>query len=98
MPSPKDSSFILDVMILSELHQRPAARCVEDIVMYDYKKGKKIELRPFMMDAFRETWDLQEETRRRLSERIRTLEGEVRTLEKGTWDKEGAAEEIGSGR
>lgn len=36
-PTASTDSFILDVLILSERHQRPAARCVEDIVVYDYR-------------------------------------------------------------
>jgi hypothetical protein len=98
LPSPTDSSFILDVMILSELHQRPAARCVEDIVVYDYKKGRKTEIRPFMMDAFQETWEMQEEAKRRVGRRIEELDGVVRELERGSWDREGAVEDLGSAR
>ena len=98
LPSPSDSSFILDVMILSELHQRPAARCVEDIVVYDYKKGRKTELRPFMMEAFHETWERQEDAKRRVGERIKILDEEVRALERETWDREGAVEDMGGGR
>jgi len=96
-PSPGSSSFILDVMILSELHQRPAARCVEDIVMYDYRAGKKIEIRPFMMDAFEKTWRDQEEERVRVEKRIGELESAVGSLERETWNRERAVEDFGSG-
>ena len=91
-------SFVLDVLILSELHQRPAARCVEDIVVYDYQKGKKIPLQPFMADAFRETWRLQEEAKKRNSERVNGLLDRVRTLEKDTWDRADAVEDLGSAK
>ncbi len=60
LPSASESSFILDVMIVSELHQRPSARCVEDIVVYDYKKGRKVAIRDFMMKAFEVPWKEQE--------------------------------------
>lgn len=60
LPSASDSSFVLDVMIVSELHQRPAARCVEDIAVYDYLKKKKANVRPFMLNAFEQTWAEQE--------------------------------------
>ena len=50
----------MDVMILSELHQRPAARCVEDIAVYDYLKKRKATVRPFMLKAFEQTWAEQE--------------------------------------
>lgn len=96
LPSPEDSSFILDVMILSELHQRPSARCVEDIVVYNYKVGRKVEIMPFMMDAFRKTWEEQEGERLRVGERCREVERVVGGLEKGTWASEGAVEDLGS--
>lgn len=95
LPHKDTSSFILDVMILSELHQRPAARCVEDIVVYDYRIGKKIPMRPFMKDAFEQTWREQEEAKRMNGKKIEALENIVRELEKETWDREDAVEEIG---
>jgi hypothetical protein len=85
-------------MILSELHQRPAARCVEDIVVYDYKKGRKTELPPFMMDAFQETWERQEEAKKVAGERIEELDRVVRELETGSWDRADAVEDLGSAR
>lgn len=95
LPKPTDTSFILDVMILSELHQRPAARCVEDIVVYDYRKGKKMALPPFVMDAFTRTWEEQEGVKRAALERIKGIEDEVRKLEMESWDREGAVEQVG---
>jgi len=80
---------------MSELHQRPAARCIEDIVIYDYRKGKKTVLRPFMLDAFKETWRLQEEAKRVYSERVAQLLGRVRQLEEESWDREDAVEDMG---
>lgn len=97
LPSSDSSSFILDVLILSELQQRPAARCVEDIVVYDYKAGKKVNIQPFMMRAFEQTWKEQEEERRRVEERIEEVERAVGELERETWNKEGAMEDMGSG-
>ena len=82
-PTESHSSFILDVMILSELHQRPAARCVEDIVVYNYQVGKKVGIRPFMMTAFEKTWEEQEKQRIRVEARIQEVEWAVRDLEKG---------------
>jgi len=82
-------------MILSELHQRPAARCVEDIVVYDYKAGRKVEIRPFMMNAFQRTWREQQEEEKRVGKRISELEAILRALETETWDREGAVEEVG---
>ncbi|KAH8815951.1 thioesterase-like superfamily-domain-containing protein [Xylogone sp. PMI_703] len=96
LPKPFDTSFILDVMILSELHQRPAARCVEDIVVYDYRKGKKMVIPPFVMNGFQRTWEEQEEARENSLKRIGEVEKEVRKLETESWDREGAVEDLGS--
>ncbi|KAK3069864.1 hypothetical protein LTR53_011474 [Teratosphaeriaceae sp. CCFEE 6253] len=95
-PTAATSSFVLDVVIMSELHQRPAARVVEDIVVYDYRQGRKIALPGFMLDVFRETWKLQEEAKARNSERVARLLDEVRHLEQGTWDRSDAVEDQGS--
>ena len=95
-PSDSTDSFILDVLILSERHQRPAARCIEDIVVYDYRQGKKTPLRPFMLEKFRETFALQEEAKRTNGERVRGLLERVQRLERETWDREDAREDMGS--
>ena len=97
-PTAESDSFVLDVLIMSELHQRPAARCVEDIVVYDYKKGKKTPLRPFMLNAFRDTWRLQEEAKKANSDRVNSLLDRVRALEKESWDRSDAVEDLGSAR
>lgn len=96
LPDSQDTSFVLDVMILSELHQRVAARCVEDIVVYDYKKGRKTAIRPFMMDALRQIWKEQEENKMRNGKIIVQIEKTLKDLEKNTWDREGAVEDFGN--
>jgi hypothetical protein len=95
--NPKDNTdhFILDVLILSELHQRPAARCIEDIVIYDYKRGKKAPLKPFMVEAFQNIFREQEEARKTNVERVRGILDKVRDLEVKSWDREGAEEKMG---
>jgi hypothetical protein len=95
-PQPDTDHFILDVLILSERHRRPAARCIEDIVVYDYKRGKKSPLPPFMVEKFRETFELQEEAKEKNSERVRELLERVRELERGCWDRPDAKEDFGS--
>jgi hypothetical protein len=89
-------ALLLDVVILSELHQRPAARLFEDCALYDYRKGKKATMPPWMTDAFKETWRLQEEAKRVNSERVYGLLDKVRSLETESWDREGAVEDTGS--
>lgn len=88
--------FILDVLILSELHRRPAARCVEDIVVYDYKMAKKAPLYPFMVEKFKETWALQEQAKKTYGSRVTDLIRRTRELEKGSWDRPDAVEDLGS--
>ncbi|KAK6397304.1 hypothetical protein LTR65_006278 [Meristemomyces frigidus] len=94
-PTSGTDSFILDVLIMSERHQRPAARCIEDIVVYDYRIGKKTPLKPFMIDVFRDTWRLQEDAKRTNSERVVQLLGRVRELEQNSWDRQDAVEDLG---
>ncbi len=88
--------FVLDVLILSEAHRRPAARCIEDIVVYDYQKGQKCSLLPFMAEKFGEVFELQEKEREKNSERIQSLLANVRRLEKDSWDRADAQEDMGS--
>ncbi|KAF2144410.1 uncharacterized protein K452DRAFT_266212 [Aplosporella prunicola CBS 121167] len=97
-PSPDTDSFILDVIILSEVHRRAAARCVEDVVVYDYKRARKAPLKGFMVEQFRKTFALQEAAKQKYGERVKRLAEEVRGLEQDSWDKEGAVEDFGSSK
>jgi len=99
LPSATTDAFTLDVLILSEKQRRAAARCLEDIVFYDYRAGGKISLaaKPFMLDAFRTTFRLQEAARDANCRRRDGLEREVRALEMASWDAEGAQEDFGGG-
>jgi hypothetical protein len=82
-PVSAPSSFELHVMIMSEARQRPAARCHEDIVTYDYNLGRKTpELPPFMVEQFRIMWEQQEEAKRTWQQRILDIENQVRALER----------------
>ena len=94
-PTAATDSFILDVLILSEKHQRAAARCVEDIVVYDYRRGRKSPLRDFMVEKFQETFQLQEEAKERNETKVRDLFHRVKRLEEESWDREGAVEDMG---
>ncbi len=95
LPSSYTDSFVLDVLILSERHQRPAARCVEDIVVYDYRRGEKTPLKPFMVEEFRKTFAMQQEKKTEYGNRVRDLIGHVERLEKASWDQEDAREDLG---
>ncbi|KAH7138241.1 thioesterase-like superfamily-domain-containing protein [Dendryphion nanum] len=95
-PESDTDHFILDVLILSELHRRPAARCVEDIVVYDYRQGKKAPFPPFMVDKLIETWELQEQAKQKYGNKVTELIRRVRGLEKDSWDRPDAKEDMGS--
>lgn len=96
-PPTRDSdSFILEAIILSELHQRPAARCVEDIVVYDYTQGRKTAMRPFMRDFFLDIFRKQEEAREINLHKVKAMLNRVELLEKETWNHENAREDFGN--
>ncbi|THC99072.1 hypothetical protein EYZ11_001468 [Aspergillus tanneri] len=97
-PHSSQHAFHLQVMILSESRQRPAARCHEDLVIYDYKLGKKSVMPPFLMEQFKTTWKLQEQAKNLWQARILEIEDRVRTLEAESWDREGAVEDTGSAK
>lgn len=62
---------------------------------YDYRAGRKTAIKPWLMDGFRETWREQVEAAERAEGRIREVEGWLREIERGTWDREGAVEDMG---
>jgi hypothetical protein len=96
-PLPADPATIdLDVIILSKLHQRPAARCAESLVVYDYQLGRKAAMPSFMRDVFKETLRLQDTAKREYGRRVQSLLKRVRRLEKESWDRESAKEDMGS--
>ncbi|KAI9771821.1 MAG: hypothetical protein M1840_001591 [Geoglossum simile] len=96
-PLPADpAAFGLDVMILSELHQRPAARCAESLVVYDYLHGRKVAMPSFMRDVFEETLRLQDTAKTDYSRRVQSLLERVKRLEKESWNQEGAKADVGS--
>lgn len=72
-----------------------AARLEEDIVVYDYRAAAKAPLPGFAVQGFRETFQRQEAETARARERIWELVGEVEKLEKETWNREDAVEDLG---
>lgn len=62
-PTTDSTSVVMEAVILSHAHQRPAARCFEDVVVYDYTRGSKTTLPPFIVQELSDAFDLQEETR-----------------------------------
>lgn len=96
LPGKSDTSLILDCMILSHRHHRVAARTAEDIVIYDYRTASKTTAPPFVRDVFSSTWEKQEEAIRASRTRIWQLIKQVEEIEKETWDREDAVEDLGA--
>lgn len=48
-----------------------------------------------MLEQFQRTWELQEQRKRVVAERRREVEEWVGLVERATWDKEGAVEDMG---
>jgi hypothetical protein len=66
--------------------------------VYDYKKGKKSVLPPFMVEKFQQTFEMQEQAKEKYGQRVRGLLERVERLEKESWDREGAVEDFGGAR
>ena len=66
-------------------------------MVYDYKKGAKTSLKEFMLRQFRETWEVQKQEETLNKVKIHKLLQRVERLEKESWDKEGAVEDLGGG-
>ncbi len=95
---PAPSAFMLDCIVLSHQHRRVAARLEEDIVVYDYKTARKTSMPPFMQGLFADTYRMQEEQMVKARTRIWGLIAAVERLEKETWDREDAVEDLGSAK
>ncbi|XXH00041.1 hypothetical protein Hte_006382 [Hypoxylon texense] len=95
-PAASDTSLVLDCVVLSHRHKRVAARTAEDVVVYDYAAARKTPVPPFALAAFRDVWAAQQREARRARARIRELAGRVEDLERETWDRSGAVEDLGT--
>lgn len=95
-PQHGQTSFHLDCIVLSHQHRCAAARLEEDVVIYDYRKAGKTAMPEFMLAQFEKTWKLQQEETIRARKRIWELIGGVERLERETWDREDAKEDMGS--
>lgn len=93
---PSPTSLILDAVVLSHRHGRVSARMEEDVVIYDYRAARKTEMLPFMKNVLEDTFALQEEAKVRARARIRELIGAVERLERETWDRPDAKEDLGA--
>ena len=92
---PSPSSLVLDAVVFSHRHRRVSARVEEDVVIYDYRAARKAEMPAFMRDVLEDTFEQQQAETVRARRRIWDLIGDVERLEKETWDRPGAVEDIG---
>ncbi|KXH41565.1 hypothetical protein CSAL01_01067 [Colletotrichum salicis] len=81
-PTYESDFILLEALLISDSHRRPAARCFEDIVVYDYKTAKRAPLKPFMVDRLRETYEAQEQSKIECEEKVKGLVDIVERLEK----------------
>ncbi|KAK1246006.1 hypothetical protein MKX07_005075 [Trichoderma sp. CBMAI-0711] len=86
-PDYSSDRFYLEAVMYSEQHRRPAAKCFEDIVVYDYRAAKKAPLKPYMVDVMRATFDLQEQRKQEAERKVSELQAFVKEVE----DSAGAA-------
>lgn len=95
-PLPNSTSLILDAIVLSHKHRRAAAKIEEDVVIYDYRKACKATLPAFMREVLSTTFRAQEAERVRATARIWELLRVVEELERATWNRSGAVEDMGT--
>ncbi|KXJ92642.1 hypothetical protein Micbo1qcDRAFT_232373 [Microdochium bolleyi] len=95
-PFPEPTPYLkLQSLILSHRHRRVAATTDEVVVVYDYRAARKTDLPTFATPLLDRTWRLQQVAARKAAGRIAELERGVRELERATWDRDGAVEDMG---
>lgn len=62
--------------------------------MYDYKAAGKTSMPGYMVDLFQQTWEMQERVTLGARTRIWGLIEAVERLEKETWDRSDAVEDV----
>lgn len=80
-PDYDSDHVLLEAVILSERYRRPAARCFEDIVVYDYRAAKKTPLKPFMVDELQKMFKRQQESKELAEKEIEEFFVEVAEIE-----------------
>ncbi|GKT71957.1 4-hydroxybenzoyl-thioesterase [Colletotrichum tofieldiae] len=81
-PTYESDYILLEALLVSHGHRRPAARCFEDIVVYDYKTAKRAPLKPFMVDRLRETYEAQDRSKAECEKKVQELVEAVERLER----------------
>ncbi|RWA03670.1 hypothetical protein EKO27_g11432 [Xylaria grammica] len=87
-----------DARLRHHLAQAPPRRGahVRGRAIYDYREARKTTLPGFMLDVLQDTWRAQEARADEARERVWGLLREVEGLEKETWDREDAVEDLGA--
>ncbi|MCJ1314421.1 hypothetical protein MMC25_008103 [Agyrium rufum] len=88
-------AFRFDCTMLSHSIQRPAATFRETLFLYDYRAQSTTALPQWIRKFFQEQWLQQEEQAAVATGRRAEIETDVRGLEMGSWDREGAVEDFG---
>ncbi|KAI1809174.1 thioesterase-like superfamily-domain-containing protein [Poronia punctata] len=94
-PEAEHTSLFLDCAIYSHRHRRVAARTAEEVTIYDYRKASKTTLPDFALETLQDLWEKQQQQAVWARERIWTLLDEVERLEKDTWNRADAVEDLG---
>jgi hypothetical protein len=85
----------LEAVVLSETHQRIAAKITEDIAVYDYRIRKKAPLPHFMVETLLNEWHEQSRQTWEATSMGKQLDERIRKIEQETWDSEDAVEDLG---
>jgi len=94
-PEADHTSLFLDCLIFSHKHRRAAARTTEEVAIYDYREARKTTLPSFALSVLQDTWQRQNEQAASARQRAWDLLDEVESLEKDTWDRADAVEDLG---
>ncbi|KAL1898277.1 hypothetical protein Sste5346_003685 [Sporothrix stenoceras] len=94
--NPKSTSLLLDCVVLSHSHKRIAARLYEDVSFYDYRIASKTQMPEFIHKVLADIWRQQQQEMVLTRTRIWGLVAAVEQLEKQTWDREDAVEDLGA--
>lgn len=92
----KSTSLLLDCVVLSHSHKRIAARLYEDVSFYDYRTASKTHMPEFVHKVLTGVWRQQQQEISRTRTRIWELVAAVERLEKQTWDRDDAVEDLGA--
>jgi hypothetical protein len=95
-PEADHTSLFLDCFIFSHKHRRVAARTTEEVAIYDYREARKTTLPNFALGVLQDTWQRQNEQATSARQRVWDLLSEVEILEKDTWDRADAVEDLGA--